>query len=50
MNEIHSDIYHTCKTNIDTIELEVFKFIKVALLIYFFLCVSLGLIEHFTNP
>ena len=36
MNEIHSDIFHLCKTNTDIIELEIFKFIKVALIIYFF--------------
>ena len=35
MNEIHSDIYHICKTNIDVIELEIFKFIKVTLLLFF---------------
>ena len=28
MNEIHTDIYHICKTNTDVIELEIFKLIK----------------------
>ena len=35
MNELHSDIYHICKTNTDIIELKVFKFVKIALLIFF---------------
>ena len=35
MNEVHSDIFHICKSNIDIIELEIFKFIKIALIIYF---------------
>ena len=50
MNKIHTDIYHICKTNTDIIELENFKFIKIALLIYFFLRMCLGLIEFFINP
>ena len=37
MNEIYSDIFHKCKSNIDIIELEIFKFIKIALIIYFFM-------------
>ena len=36
MHEIHSDIFHICKSYIDIIELEIFKFIKIALIIYFF--------------
>ena len=35
MHEVHSDIFHICKSNIDIIELEIFKFIKIAL--FFFL-------------
>ena len=37
MNELHTDIYHICKTNTDIIALEFFKFIKIALIIYLFL-------------
>ena len=50
MNEKHTDKYYICKTNTDIIELEVFKFIKIALLIYFFLRMCLGFIEYFINP
>ena len=50
MNEIHTDICRICKTNADIIELEIFKFIKIALLIYFFLRMCLGLIEYFIIP
>ena len=35
MHEVHSDIFHICKSNIDIIELENFKFIKIALIIFF---------------
>ena len=50
MNEIHSDIFHICKTNIDIVELEIFKFIKIAIIIFFFIRMCLGLIEYFVNP
>ena len=50
MTKIHSDIDYICKTNTEIIELEIFKFIKVALLISFFLRMYLGLIEYFINP
>ena len=30
MHELHSDIIHICKSNKDIIELEIFKFIKIA--------------------
>ena len=50
MNEIHSDIFHICKTNIDIVELEIFKFIKIAIIIYFFIRMCLRLIEYFINP
>ena len=50
MNEIHSEIFHICKTNIDIVELEFFNFIKIAILIYFFIRMCLGLIEYFVNP
>ena len=46
MSEIHSNIYHICKTNTDIMELEIFKFIKVLLI----LRMCLGLIEYFINP
>ena len=36
MQDAHSDIYHICKTNIDIVELEIFKFIKIAIIVYFF--------------
>ena len=35
MHEVHSDIFHICNSNIDIIELEIFKFIKIALIIFF---------------
>ena len=50
MHETHPDIYHICKTNIDIVELEIFKFIKIAIIIYFFVRMCLGLIEYFVNP
>ena len=50
MHEVHSDIFLICKSNIDIIELEIFKFIKIALIIYFFLRMCLMLIEYFINP
>ena len=50
MNEIHSDIFHICKSNTDIIELEIFKFIKIALINYFFLRMCLMLKESFINP
>ena len=50
MHEIHSDIYHIFKTNIDILELEIFKFIKIAIIIYFFVRMCLGLIEYFITP
>ena len=50
MHEIHRDIYHICKTNIDILELEIFKFIKIALVIYFLERMCLSLIETFINP
>ena len=50
MHDTHSDIYHICKTNIDIVELEIFKFIKIAIIIYFFVRMCLGLIEYFVNP
>ena len=37
MNEVHSDIFHIFKSNIDNIELENFNFIKIPLIIYFFM-------------
>ena len=49
MNEVNSDIFHICKSNTDIMDLEIFKFIKIALLIYFFLRMCLGLIEYFLN-
>ena len=36
MQNAHSDIYHICKTDIDIVELEIFKFIKIAIIVYFF--------------
>ena len=50
MHEIHSDIFHICKSNIDNIELEIFKFIKIAIIIYFFITMCLNLIEYFLYP
>ena len=50
MHEIHPDINHTCKTNIDIVELEIFKFIKIAIVIYFLVRMCLSLIENFVNP
>ena len=50
MHEVNSDIFHISKSNIDIIELEIFKFIKIALIIYFFLRMCLMLIEYFVNP
>ena len=50
MNELHSDIYHICKSNTDIIELEIFRFVKIAPIIYFFLRMCVGLIEYFMNP
>ena len=50
MHEIHPDIYHICKTKIDIVELEIFKFIKIAIVIYFLVCMCLSLIETFVNP
>ena len=50
MNEIHSEIFHICKTNIDIVEFEFLNFIKIAVLIYFFIRMCLGLIEYFVNP
>ena len=47
MHEVHSDMFHICKSNIDKIKLEIFKFIKIALIIYFFLRMCLTLIEYF---
>ena len=38
------------KTNIDIVELEIFKFIKIAIIIYFFVRTCLGLIEYFVKP
>ena len=48
MNETHSIIFHICKTNIDIVE--IFKFIKIAIIIYFFIRMCLGLTEYFINP
>ena len=50
MHEIHPDIYHICKTNIDNVELETFKFIKIAIVIYLQVRMCLCLIETFINP
>ena len=57
MHEIHPDIYHICKTNIDIVELEIFKFIKIAIFIYFLVRMCLSLIQNLyksikigTNP
>ena len=50
MHEIHSDIFHICKSNIDIMELEIFKFIKIAIIIYFFIRMCLNLIEYFLYP
>ena len=50
MREVHPDIFHICKSNIEIIELEISKFIKIALIIYFFLRMCLMLIEYFINP
>ena len=50
MHEIHPGIYHTCKTNLDIVELEIFKFIKIAIVIYFFVRMCLSLIEYLVNP
>ena len=49
MHEIHPDINHICKTNIDIVELEIFKFIKIAIVIYFLVRMCLSLIETFIN-
>ena len=50
MHEIHPDIYHICNTNIDIVELEIFKFIKIAIVIYFVVRMCLILIETFISP
>ena len=50
MHEVHSDLFHICKSNIDIMELEIFKFIKIALIIYIFLRMFLMLREYFINP
>ena len=50
MQDALSDIYHICKTNIDLVELEIFKFIKIATIVYFFVRMCLGLIDYFVNP
>ena len=50
MHEVHSDFFHVCKSNTEIIELEIFKFIKIALIIYFFIRMCLILLEYFINP
>ena len=50
MHEIHPDIYYICKTNIDIVELDIFKFIKNAIVIYFLVRMCLSLIETIVNP
>ena len=50
MNEYHPDVYHICEINLDIIELEIFKIVKIELLIDFFLRICLGLVEYFVYP
>ena len=50
MQNAHSYIYHICKTDIDIVELEIFKFIKIAIIVYFLVQMCLGLIDYFVNP
>ena len=50
MQKTHPDIYHIFKTDIDIVELEIFKFIKIAIIVYFLVRMCLGLIDYFVNP